>query len=86
MMNETRSSVPSPSAPGMIDLIRKAEDLSYDNALRLSSILTNLSGEKSEMPPQVQPECLMDDVKALFDYTSRMSELLGHLNALMVGG
>ena len=86
MMNETRSSVPSPSAPGMIDLIRKAEDLSYDNALQLSSILTNLSGEKSEMPPQVQPECLLDDVKALFDYTSRMSELLGRLNALLVGG
>ena len=85
-MNETRSSVPSPSAPGMIDLIRKAEEISYENVMRMYNILTNLSGEKSEMPPQVQPECLLDDVKALFDYTSRMSELLGQLNALMVGG
>ena len=86
MLNETRSSVPSPSAPGMIDLIRKAEEISYENVMRMYNILTNISGEKADAQPRVEPECLMDDLKALFDYTSRMSELLGQLNALMVGG
>lgn len=84
MMNETRAAVPN--TPGMIELIRKTEEISYENVMRLDNILTGLNGKKADAPPRVEPECLMDDLKALFDYTSRMSELLGQLNALMVGG
>lgn len=86
MMNETRSSVQSPNAPGMIELIRKTEQISYENVMRLNSIMSDIFGKKNDLQPQAQPECLMDDLKALLDYTSLMSELLGQLNALMVGG
>lgn len=84
MMNETRAGVQS--APGMIELIQKAKEISYENVMRLDSILTDIGGEKADALPKVDSECLMDDVKALLDYTSRMSEFLGKLNALMVGG
>lgn len=83
-MNETRAA--APNTPGMIELIRKTEQISYENVIRLNSIMSDIFGKKSDLQPQAQPECLMDDVSALHDYTVMVSQLLGQLNALMVGG